>query len=136
MNAQVQRRSKLREKKKIYVTHHTFWQNDKSYEVLKSNLPTEHKRMHKFRDVANWERKKIFMSLTTLFDRMIKVMKYWKVTYRLSISECTSSNSSKWGKRKTNFMSLSTLFDRMIKFVKYWKVTYRLSISECTSSHK
>ena len=41
---------------KFHVTHHTFWQNDKSYEVMKSNLLTEHKRMQKFTEVANGER--------------------------------------------------------------------------------
>ena len=30
----------------------------KSYEVLQSNLPPEHKRMHKFTEVANGEREK------------------------------------------------------------------------------
>ena len=53
-----------------------FGQNHKTYEVMKSNLPTEDKRMHKFTKVASGERKKTnFMSLTTLFVRMIKVMK-------------------------------------------------------------
>ena len=47
-----------KEKNKSHVTHHTFYQNDKSYEVVKSNLPTEHKRMHKFTEVANGEREK------------------------------------------------------------------------------
>ena len=36
----------------------TFCQSDKSYEVMKSNLPAEHKRMHKFTEVANGEREK------------------------------------------------------------------------------
>ena len=44
---------------KFHVTHHTFCQNDKSYEVMKSNLPPEHKRMHKFTKVANGEREQI-----------------------------------------------------------------------------
>ena len=30
----------------------------KSYEVMKSNLPAEHKRMHKSTEVANGEREK------------------------------------------------------------------------------
>ena len=40
-----------KEENKFHVTHHTFCQNDKSYEWMKSNLPTEHKRMHKFTEV-------------------------------------------------------------------------------------
>ena len=48
-----------KEKNKFHVTHHTFYQNDKSYEVVKSNLPTEHKRMHKFTEVASGEREQI-----------------------------------------------------------------------------
>ena len=47
-----------KEKNKFHVTHHTFCQSDKSYEVVKSNLPAEHKRMHKFTEVANEEREK------------------------------------------------------------------------------
>ena len=47
-----------KEQNKFHVTQHTFCQNDKSYEVVKSNLPTEHKRMHKFTEVANGEREK------------------------------------------------------------------------------
>ena len=62
-----------KEKNKFHVTHHTFCQNDKSYEVMKSNLPPEDKRIHKFTEVTNGETN--FMSLTTLFVRMIKVMK-------------------------------------------------------------
>ena len=46
------------EKNKFHVIHHTFCQNDKSYEVMKSNLPPEHKRMHKFTKVASGEREK------------------------------------------------------------------------------
>ena len=46
------------ERDKLQVTHHTFCQNEKSYEVMKSNLPTEHKRMHKFTKVASGEREK------------------------------------------------------------------------------
>ena len=34
----------------------------KSYEVLQSNLPTEHKRMHKFTEVANEEKKKFHVT--------------------------------------------------------------------------
>ena len=49
-----------KEKNKFYVTHHTFCQNDKSYDVVKSNLPTEHKRMHKFTEVASGERENKF----------------------------------------------------------------------------
>ena len=62
--------SKWRERKnKFQVTHHTFCQNEKSYEVMKSNLPAEEKRMHKFTKVASGETN--FMSLTILFVRMI-----------------------------------------------------------------
>ena len=44
---------------------------------MKSNLPSEHKQMHKFTEVANGEGETNFMSLTTLFVRMIsyEVMK-------------------------------------------------------------
>ena len=52
---------------KFHVTHHTFCQNDKSYEVMKSNLPPEHKRMHKFTKVANGERKKQISCYTPHF---------------------------------------------------------------------
>ena len=41
-----------KEKSKFHVTHHT------SYEVVKRNLPSEHKQMHKFTKVANREREK------------------------------------------------------------------------------
>ena len=47
-----------KEKQKFHVTHHTFCQNDKSHEVMKSNLPTEHKQMQKFTKVASGERGK------------------------------------------------------------------------------
>ena len=47
-----------KEKNKFHVTHHTFCQNDKSYEVLQSNLPPEHKQMHRFTEVASGEREK------------------------------------------------------------------------------
>ena len=54
-----------KEKNKFHVTHHIVCQNDKSYEVVKSklgkvrksNLPTEHKQMHKFTKVVNGGRK-------------------------------------------------------------------------------
>ena len=66
-----------KEKNKIHVTHHTFCQNDKRNEVMKkSNLHAEYKQMQKFTEVASGEREKKFMLLTTLFVRMIKVMKY------------------------------------------------------------
>ena len=45
-----------KEKNKFHVTQHTFCQNDKSYEVMQSNLHAEHKRMHKFTKVANGEK--------------------------------------------------------------------------------
>ena len=41
-----------------YATNNTFCQNDKSYEVSKTNLPPEHQQMHKFTEVASGERKK------------------------------------------------------------------------------
>ena len=47
-----------KEKNKIDVTHHTFCQNDKSYAVMKSNLPSEYKWMHKFTKVASGKREK------------------------------------------------------------------------------
>ena len=47
-----------KEKNKSHVTHHTFVRMIKSYKVVKSNLHAEHKRMHKFTEVANGERKK------------------------------------------------------------------------------
>ena len=60
-----------KEKNKLHATHHTFCQNDKNYEVMKSNLPAEDKRMHKFTKVASGQKKKTnFMSLTTLFEVM------------------------------------------------------------------
>ena len=64
-----------KEKNKFHVTHYTVCQNDKSYEAVKRNLPSEHKQMQKFTKVENGERETYFMSLTTLFVRMIKVMK-------------------------------------------------------------
>ena len=66
-----------REKNKFHVTHHTFCQNDKSYEVMKSNLPTEEKQMHKFTEVASGEREREKNKFhdTTLVVTMIKVMK-------------------------------------------------------------
>ena len=45
-------------KNKIHVTHYTFYQNNKSYDVMKSNLPAEDKRMQKFTKVASGEREK------------------------------------------------------------------------------
>ena len=81
-----------KEKNEFHVTQHTFGPNDKSNNVMKkSNLHAEHKQMHKFTEVASGERGKKFMLLTTLFVRMIKVIKLRKVTYTLSISKCTSS---------------------------------------------
>ena len=47
-----------REKNKIDVTHHTFCQNDKNYEVMKNNLPAEDKWMYKFTKVVSGEREK------------------------------------------------------------------------------
>ena len=47
-----------KEKNKFHVTHHTCQNDIPSYEVLQSNLPPEHKRMHKFTEVANGEREK------------------------------------------------------------------------------
>ena len=90
-----------KEKNKIDVTHHTFCQQDKSDEVEKNNLPTEDKRTHKFTKEASGEREKTnFMTFTMLFVRMIKVMKWRKVTYTLRISECTSSEKQRVEKEK------------------------------------
>ena len=47
----------------------------KSYEVLQSNLPAEHKRMHMFIEVASGEREKQISCHSRHFVRMIKVMK-------------------------------------------------------------
>ena len=47
-----------KEKNKIDVTHHNLCQNDKSYKVEKSNLPTKYKWIHKFTEVASGEREK------------------------------------------------------------------------------
>ena len=87
MNAQVHRSSKWRKREKQISWHNTFGHNDESHEVMKSNLPTEEKWMHKFTSSKWRERKTNFMSLIKPFVRMIKVMKKWKLTYRLSISE-------------------------------------------------
>ena len=78
-NAQVHKSSKWREKQ--ISCHHTFWQNDKSYEVMESNLPPENKRMHKFTKQVEREKNKFYVA--TLFARMIKV---WKASYQLRIS--------------------------------------------------
>ena len=61
-----------KEKNKIQVTHHTFGQNDKRYEVVKTNLPPEHQKMHKFTEVASGEREKS-TSLPTICVRIKKV---------------------------------------------------------------
>ena len=50
------------EKNKVHVTHHTFCQNDKSYEAEKSNLPPEEKRMHKLTKIASGETEKFQVS--------------------------------------------------------------------------
>ena len=44
----------------------------KSYEVMKSNLPPEHKRMHKFTEVASGEREKQISCHSPHFVKMIK----------------------------------------------------------------
>ena len=46
------------EKNKVNVTDLTSCQNAKRYEADKSNLPSEHKRMHKFTKVVSSEREK------------------------------------------------------------------------------
>ena len=56
--------------KKSHGTNHTFCQNDKRYEILKTNLPSEHQKMHKFTEVASGGEKSA--SLPTLCVRMIK----------------------------------------------------------------
>ena len=60
-----------KEKNKIHATNNTFCQNDKRYEILKTNLPSEHKRMHKFTEVASGEREES-TSFPTHCVRMIK----------------------------------------------------------------
>ena len=48
--------------------------------------------MHKFTEVASGEREKqISCHSPHFFVGMTEVMKWWKVTYRLGISECRSS---------------------------------------------
>ena len=51
-----------------------FGHNDKSNKVMKCNLHAEHKRMHKFIEVASGEREKQ-ISCHHTFVTMIKVMK-------------------------------------------------------------
>ena len=50
--------TKVASGERFYVIAHTSCQNYKSYEAVKSNLPTEHKRMHIFTKVASREREK------------------------------------------------------------------------------
>ena len=76
------------EKNKVHVTDITSCQNAQCCEAVKSNLPTERKRMHKFTKVAS-EKEKNKVHVTDI--TMINVMKQGKITYHLSISECTSS---------------------------------------------
>ena len=45
-------------KELFHVIHYTIRQVDENYEVMKSNLPTEDKQMHKFTKVASGEREK------------------------------------------------------------------------------
>ena len=78
------------EKNKVNVTDRTSCQNAQCYEAVKSNLPTEHKRMHKFTKVVR-KRKTKLMSLTLHLVRMLNVVKQITVTYMLSIRECTRS---------------------------------------------
>ena len=46
------------EEKKVRVTDRTSCQNAKCYVAVKSNLQTEHKRMHKFTKVSSGGREK------------------------------------------------------------------------------
>ena len=46
------------EQNKVNVTDRTSCQNAQCYEAVKSNLPTEHKRMHKFAKVSSAGREK------------------------------------------------------------------------------
>ena len=46
------------EREKIIHATNMFFQNDKRYEILKINLPSEHNQMHKFTEVAKGEREK------------------------------------------------------------------------------
>ena len=61
------------ERDKLQVTHHTFCQNEKSYEAEKSNLPPERKLRYKLTKVASGERQ--IASHSPHFVRMRKVMK-------------------------------------------------------------
>ena len=45
-------------KEEFDVIHYTFRQDDKNDDVMKSNLPTEYKRIHKFTKVASGKREK------------------------------------------------------------------------------
>ena len=45
-----------KEKIKFHVTDQRSCQNDKCYEVVESNLPADHKRMHTFTKVASGEK--------------------------------------------------------------------------------
>ena len=60
MNAQVHRSSKWRKRKTNFMSLTTLFVSDKSNVRMKSNLPTEYKRMHKFTEVANGEKKNKF----------------------------------------------------------------------------
>ena len=44
--------------KQVFMSLNTLCQNDKSCEVMKSNLHAEHKWMYKFTEVASGEREK------------------------------------------------------------------------------
>ena len=46
-------------KTKVHVTDVTSGQNDKRYEAVKSNLPSEHKSMHKFTKVVSEEKESL-----------------------------------------------------------------------------
>ena len=65
----------MKEKNTFHVTHPTFCQNDKSYEVVKSDLPTEHKWMHKFTEVASGEKQKPISCHSTHF--LLEWQKLW-----------------------------------------------------------
>ena len=71
--------------------------------------------MHKFTEVASGEReKKMHATKTTFFVRMIKVIKWSKVTYTLSISRLHKFTEVASGEREKS-TSLPTLCVRMIR---------------------
>ena len=87
-----------KEKNKVHVTYHTSCQNDKHFEAVESNLHAEHKQVHKFTKVACGEREKI--TNHTFFLHITQCCEVVKLTYRLSIRECTGSRKYQVEKEK------------------------------------